>query len=243
MKYSFDSRVRYSETDERGRLSLGALVDYFQDCSTFQAEDIGLGVSCLKERGRAWILSSWQIVIDHMPELSEAIRTWTWAYEFRHFYGNRNYLMTGQDGRKAAWANSIWVMVDRREMKPVAVPQEEGLLYEPEDKLDMEYASRKILIPASSDGSSFLEEPFTVGRHHLDTNHHVNNRQYISMAQEYLPKEFALYQVRAEYRMQARLGDVIVPRIFTNEGQCMVLLCNLQQKPYAIIEFLEKKPC
>ena len=48
--YSFNSRIRYSELDETGRLRLESLLDYFQDCSTFHSEDIGLGVDYLKER-------------------------------------------------------------------------------------------------------------------------------------------------------------------------------------------------
>ena len=42
--YTFDSRVRYSETDVNGTLSVTAAVNYFQDCSTFQSEDLGVGV-------------------------------------------------------------------------------------------------------------------------------------------------------------------------------------------------------
>lgn len=34
--YTFDSRVRYSETDENGNLSLESLIDYMQDCTNFQ---------------------------------------------------------------------------------------------------------------------------------------------------------------------------------------------------------------
>ena len=33
--YAFDSRIRYSETDSEGYLTLDALLNYFQDCSTF----------------------------------------------------------------------------------------------------------------------------------------------------------------------------------------------------------------
>ena len=47
--YTFDSRVRYSETGEEGLLSLPAIVDYFQDVSTFQSEDLGIGIDFLKE--------------------------------------------------------------------------------------------------------------------------------------------------------------------------------------------------
>ena len=36
--YAFQSRVRYSECDETGHLSLVAAVNYLQDASTFQFE-------------------------------------------------------------------------------------------------------------------------------------------------------------------------------------------------------------
>lgn len=42
--YTFDSRVRYSETDENGNLSLESLIDYMQDCTNFQSEDLGVGL-------------------------------------------------------------------------------------------------------------------------------------------------------------------------------------------------------
>ena len=66
--YQFDSRVRYSETDEQGRLSVTGILNYLQDCSTLQSEDIGLGIEYLKKTRHAWWLSSWQIIID--------IRSW-----------------------------------------------------------------------------------------------------------------------------------------------------------------------
>ena len=66
--YTFDSRIRYSETDETGALSLLGVINYMQDCSTFQSEDIGLGVEYLEKKKRAWLLSSWRIVIDRYPE-------------------------------------------------------------------------------------------------------------------------------------------------------------------------------
>ena len=49
MKYSFTSRIRYSEIGEDGNLTLPGLINYFQDCSTFQSEAIGEGVAELKK--------------------------------------------------------------------------------------------------------------------------------------------------------------------------------------------------
>lgn len=60
--YSFDSRVRYSEVDEDRKLSLTGVINYMQDCSTFQSEDLNMGIDYLTEKHRAWLLSSWQII-------------------------------------------------------------------------------------------------------------------------------------------------------------------------------------
>ena len=47
--YSFDSRVRYSEVDDQGKLTFTSMIDYFQDCSSFHSEDVGVGIDYLKE--------------------------------------------------------------------------------------------------------------------------------------------------------------------------------------------------
>ena len=52
--YTFGSRIRYSETDEYGKLTLTGIMNYLQDCSTFQSEDIGLGISYRTEHHQAW---------------------------------------------------------------------------------------------------------------------------------------------------------------------------------------------
>lgn len=74
--YTFDSRIRYSETDSQGKLTMASLINYFQDCSTFQSEDLGLGVEKLKEMHLVWVLSSWQIVVERYRPLG---RRWPWG--------------------------------------------------------------------------------------------------------------------------------------------------------------------
>ena len=72
--YSFDSRVRYSEVDEDRKLSLTGVINYLQDCSTFQSEDLNQGIDYLTQKHRAWLLSSWQIIVDRYPKLGERDR-------------------------------------------------------------------------------------------------------------------------------------------------------------------------
>ena len=53
--YRFDSRVRYSEVDSKGAVKMNAILDYFQDCSSFQAEELGVGLSYMAEQGLVWV--------------------------------------------------------------------------------------------------------------------------------------------------------------------------------------------
>lgn len=232
--YTFDSRVRYSEVGTDGNMTLIALLDYFQDCSTFHSEDIGLGTDYLKERNQVWMLSSWQICVNRYPHLCEEIVTGTAPYAFKGFVGYRNFEMKTQSGEVLAYANSIWSLMDLTRMAP-AKPTEEMLKgYVLEEKYPMEYAPRKIRVPEN--GGQM--DPFIVKAHHLDTNNHVNNGQYVRMAMDYIPKDFCVRQLRVEYKSQAVLGDVIYPVVaFDKEAGLYTVSLNREEgRPYSIVE-------
>lgn len=233
MSYRFESRIRYSEIGENGCLTLPALLDYFQDCGTFQSEDIGQGMEVLKKRNRAWILAAWQIVVSRYPKLGEEVVTVTAPYDFHSVMGMRNYYMETKEGERLAWANTFWTNFDTRAQMPARITEEDIKGYDLDEKLDMEYAPRKIRLPEQW----VPKEAFVVQKHHLDTNHHVNNGQYIRMAEDYLPDGFAVHQMRAEYKAQARLHDEIRPSVSVQKDQVTVLLKDRENKPYAIVEF------
>ena len=54
MNYSFNSRVRYSETGENGKLTLPGVLNYFQDCTTFHSEAVGRGMETLEQMRKVW---------------------------------------------------------------------------------------------------------------------------------------------------------------------------------------------
>ena len=240
MAYSFCSRVRYSEIGENGLLTLPGVLNYFQDCSTFQSEEVGLGMKVLKERKRFWVLSAWQVIINRFPELGEEVRTSTWAYGFRGFMGMRNFTMDTEDGERLAYANTFWSYIDAGNGLPVKLTPEDTRGYENPDgsmdeKLDMDYAPRKIRLPEEYTE----EESFLIQKHHLDTNHHVNNCQYVRMAMDFLPEDYQIYQMRAEYKQQARLHDKICPVRAVQDNKEIILLNDIKGEPYAVVEFMK----
>ncbi len=232
MPYSMNCRVRYSETASDGCLSIPGLVNYFQDCCTFHSEEAGVGYLREREKRRLWMLSAWQIVIERLPAMGEQIQVQTWAYEFSGFWGMRNFRLLDGQGCAAAWANSVWVFADADTGKPVRIDEEEIAAYAVEEKLDMAYAPRKISIPGEGEpGQSFLVCP-----HHLDTNLHVNNGQYIQMARDYFPEDAAIHQIRVEYRSQARLNDRICPFICRDGDRTVIDLQKENGGSWAVVE-------
>lgn len=232
--YTFDSRVRYSEVGTDGNMTLIALLDYFQDCSTFHSEDIGLGTDYLRELNQVWMLSAWQICVNRYPRLCERIVTGTAPYAFKGFVGYRNFVMKTAEGEVLAYANSIWSLMDLARMAP-AKPSEKMLEgYVLEERYPMEYAPRKIHVPA--EGRPM--EHFTVKEHHLDTNNHVNNGQYVRMAMDYIPKEFSVGQLRVEYKNQAVLGDMVYPVVAADRENGLYTVCLNREdgRPYSIVE-------
>ena len=93
MIYSFDTRIRFSEIDENGFLRFDNFINYFQDCSTFQSEDLGLGVEYLRKMERVWVVSFWQVDINKYPRLGDKVTVGTFAYDFKSFLGYRNFFM------------------------------------------------------------------------------------------------------------------------------------------------------
>ncbi len=214
--YSFNSRIRYSEVDSNAVLTVESLIDYFQDCSTFQTQDGPATMEYLKEKKMAWILNSWQIVINRLPRLGEEVTIGTVPYKIGGLMGFRNFFMDTVDGERLSVANSIWTLFDYEKGTPCRVTPEIVQAYPIGEKLDMDYGDRKIVIP--DEGSRISCEEIVVRSHHLDTNNHVNNGQYIRMAIDCLPdKTSKVTGLRAEYKKQTYLDDILYPVVIKRQ--------------------------
>ncbi len=252
--YEFKDRVRYSETDEKGRLRLAALVNYLQDCSTFHSTDAGLTVERLTEEKRAWLLAYWDIYVDRVPALCEQIVVGTSPYEVKGVLARRNFWIREPAGKYLVRADSIWFCYDTERQRPLKITEEMISPFgERRNVLALPDSGRKIEVPAAlTVGESVLVSP-----HHIDSNHHVNNAQYIAIAADVLakaalaegnafagarnkdrnePQDSAIHRIRAEYRKAAVLGNIMLPHIGRTEGGYCVSLQNEEGEVYCNVE-------
>lgn len=233
--YCFNTRLRFSELNENLELPLGSLVNLFQDCSTFHSEHLGRGLEYLKQKNQSWLVTAWQIELFDSPEKYENVKVSTWPHKFDKVLAHRNFTLESAEKDKLyAVGNALWSLVDTNTHKPLFIKPEYIDAYEPEPSYPIEYLPRKIKI---------TDEDFTIAgcvpivHAHIDSNHHVNNGQYLSIADEFLPDNFNYNRIRAEYRKSAILGDEIIIKYNIKNNICIMKLCDKHDNIYTVVEF------
>lgn len=232
--YQMKSRIRYSECGPDNKLKIPAIINYFQDCTTENSENIGAGYTYLREKKRAWILNTWHIKINRRPEVGESVDVSTWATGFKGIFGPRDFCMKTSDGEVLACAQTLWVYIDTESGRPTKPTEEEIAMYEVEPPIAMEVASRKITIPEGMEQVSVVP----VCKYHIDTNQHVNNSQYVQITYEVIREEYQVFEVRVEYKKAAVYGDVFYVKQKEEAGRIVVGLYDEEDNPYAVVEFI-----
>ena len=67
-----------------------------------------------------------------------------------------------------------------------------------------------------------LADEYTVLKRDIDSNHHVNNLNYLDFAYEVLPENIDFKNVEIMYKNEARLGDIL-QFYYTVENNCSTI--------------------
>ena len=233
--YSFKSRVRFSETDLKGVITFGNIVNYMQDCSTFHSEGLGVGIEALKKYNKTWMISSWYIEILRYPIFGEEIEIITSPYSFNKVFGNRNFIIKDSKGKILVKADSKWVLVDSIKQKILKIGSEDTKLYKISEKIEMNQISKKISEPLYGENL----DKILIDKSYIDSNNHMNNEKYIEVSIRYLPKEFKKFRsMRIEYKKSAVLGDTIFIKVGKSSTGYVVCLSDNNGTKYALAEFI-----
>ena len=64
--------------------------------------------------------------------------------------------------------------------------------------------------------------------------------KYVMLAQQLLPNDFEISELRVEYRKEAKLGDTVISYVKYTSKSVTVVLADTDKKPYSVVEFLSK---
>lgn len=231
-KFSYDTQIRFSDTDASRTVSPGGILDLLQDCTNLQSEVLGVGVDYQFQMKRAWMLSGWQVRIRGQLMIGDIIKVSTWAKGFERLFASRAFsIYRGEEC--IVEAESDWFVFDM-ENKRIARIEERDSKFYPVVEEGLEEGARKKVEP---DKDATVQDSFIVRNYHLDLNQHVNNAWYVKIAGEYLKKDDRVTFLRVEYRKAAKLHDILYAKVKERQKQLYVEFVNESDATYATVIF------
>lgn len=208
--YSIDNIVTTSTCDKDGKLKLFSAFQMMQDCSEMWIDSEPNVKEFFEKSGMTQLLASRQVEIVRVPKYKERLRTVTSVFDVKPMFGFRNTFIYDVDGNVCYKTWSMGAFVDRQTGKLQRIPSDVLSTVNIEDKKDMSYGDRRIILPKGAESTE--HEPIAVTHNDIDYNQHMNNANYIRIACEYLPEGYIYNNVRVEFKRPARFGEQIVTR-------------------------------
>lgn len=234
--YSLKFKVTTSTCDSEGQLKLYSALQMLQDCSEMWLESEPAVKQFFLSQHMTQLLATRQVEIVRMPRFKEDLTVTTSVYEVKPMYGFRNTFITDAHGEPCLKTWSMGAFVDLTTGRLKRIDDEIIATIVMDDKRDMNYRDRRIILPKEA---GIQAPPVKVLRADIDYNRHMNNACYARMAMELLPEDFEVKSMRMEYRVPAKLGDLLTPTIFNSGGTITVCLA-IGTETSAIIEFSDQ---
>ena len=232
--YTLNYKVTTSCCDSEGKLKLYSALQMMQDCSEMWIDSEPTARKFFNDNNMTQLLATRQVEVVRVPRFKEDLSVTTSIYEVLPMYGFRNTFIRDAQGQPCYRTWSMGAFVDLATGKLARLSEDAIASLTLEAKQEMNYRGRRIILP-KQDGT--VLPPVQVMRADIDYNRHMNNANYVRIAMELLPEGFEVRDMRVEYRIAAKLGDLLSPTLYPIDGGYIVALA-IDGEPSAIIEFL-----
>jgi acyl-ACP thioesterase len=178
--------VRFGHIDRSDRLTLDAVLRFFQEAAISHAENLGVGREAMARSGQVWILSRMSAVIHRRPAYGETVTVRSWPRGWEKLFALRDYDIRDASDTPVVQGRSGWLILDiekRRPLRPRTVmdrlPLNDGLDALPfgPGGLAFSLAERADLRRASERAAAYSD---------VDYNGHVNNISYVQWIEDAL---------------------------------------------------------
>ena len=231
--YSLKYKVTTSTCDSEGRLKLYSALQMMQDCSEMWIDSEPGVKQYFAEQNMAQLLATRQVEIIRVPEYKEELTVTSTVYDMKPMFGFRNTFIYDAQGDPCYKTWSMGAFVDKVAGKLKRVDQATIDSMNLEPQKEMNYRDRRIILPKQG---GYMLEPVRVLRADIDYNKHMNNANYVRIAMELLPESMVVRGMRVEYRVAAKLGDILTPTMYQIDDGFIVSL-SVNGEVSAIVEF------
>lgn len=223
--------INYSDVDENNALSNVGILRMFQEVGAVHSDLVGYGPNNSPTTHVAWIILNWRLQVLSRPKWNTKLKINTWTNTCEHLFSYREFEMFDENNNLIAKATSKWILLNCLERHITKITEDVEKKYNCINKFVFENKlSEKLKEPIDA----INVQNYTICRKDIDTNHHVNNLNYLLYAYEALPEKIYknnnFNNVEIMYKHEAKLGDNLTFSYATNGNEHIVSIKNLEEK-------------
>jgi len=208
--YQKTHHVDCGDVDYFKKVKISSLFNYFQDIASLHAEDIGLGIVDLQQKGVTWVLIKMLVKIERIPVLNEQIFLETWPLKPKKLEFERDFFIKDINGEVICRAISSWVIMDVQTKEIQKTEHFPGTL----QTFKSDRAINERMGRIKSKGQLQQVYKKVIGYSDIDLNGHLNNSKYIDNIADCFSIEkhgqYTVDKIQVSYISEALAGDTIV---------------------------------
>lgn len=202
-----DYQLFESDFEFNGQAKPARIMQLMQDVATSHAEQLGVGWHALDKNDMLWVLSKAKMqFFVPVTRQNAKFTLYTWPLAPNRFYAERCF--TATDGTNLLFSTtSLWTIISRQQRKIVAGTVMNDFYHGQYSSVAADVGADFSRVRWDSDFQLCYQK--TIRRSHLDQNGHVNNTNYVSLAEDVLPPQTLISAMEIVYHKELKLGDVV----------------------------------
>ena len=119
--YTLEMPILMGSCGPDGTLRSHIFFDYLQHIAAWNAEEMGFGMSAIKENNLIWVLSRLKLQIEKSPRYDDVMRVETYHNGTERIFAKRQFaLYNAKTGERFACATSYWMCLQLPTLRPKA---------------------------------------------------------------------------------------------------------------------------
>lgn len=183
----------------------------FQEIGAIHSKMFGFGLNDAKKTGLFWIILNWKLKVLTRPKWNEKINVSTWCSNYTHIYFYREFKAYDEEGNVIAIATSKWILFDFNKSAVFKITN--NFLENYCKTIDNTTFETKLVEKFKEPEKIEYICDYTILNRDIDSNHHVNNLNYLDFAYEAIFKKNIknpnFNNVEIMYKHEAKIGENI----------------------------------
>ena len=209
--YSNKFTVSFSDITENNEISNKGILRLMQEVAGQHSDSVGYGLNDIPKTGLAWIILNWKLKVFSRPKWNTPLTVNTWSRCKSTLFCYRDLEIYDENNNLVAIATSKWILYNVNKKCICRTP--DNITEKFPDGNKSVFGEEKFIEKLKEPESIKFVYDYKIQRRDIDTNHHVNNLNYLDYAMESLPENISsnvnFSNVEIMYKHEAKIGDVI----------------------------------